>query len=475
MAQYISDGATAYEADLDNLIMALKGSGIVSDTDCAVAAQGSPDMTVAVAAGQVVVDGTVATVSSGNVAISASDPSNSRIDLITVDTAGTKAAVTGTPSATPKPPALPAGRILLALISVAAAAVNIQNSNISNRRLRAQNDQKAVASGVNMLTTSRNVAGQGPLVRSEGSDTNIAMSFSTKGTGNFGFFTGNFARTVLSIENVASSVNYIRILPNATGNPASVRAAGSDADVGLLLSSKGASSVQIFSGDGAREIARLANIASSVNFHLISPSATGNGVRIEAAGTDANIDYLLSSKGTGTMQFYSGTFARTLFNALNVASSVNFLSISPSATTNPIDLAASGTDANVSIQLSPKGTGNVLNSRAYSAGAQNSFRLGMKHHAALANNGVAQLGNLADFVGLVFVYDRSSAVMAIYSCNGGLHTTTEIQDPSGTFTITATNAGTTNIYWSAGNSRYELENKRGGARDYYVYLFEGDN
>jgi hypothetical protein len=133
MAQYIPDNTTGYEADLDNLILAAKGRYPLSGF--AVTAQGSPNMTVAVAAGTIQWDGFANVGAVASLAISASDPTNSRIDLVTVSSGGTVAVTAGTPSASPKPPALPSNTILLALISVAAAATNIQNSNISDRRI----------------------------------------------------------------------------------------------------------------------------------------------------------------------------------------------------------------------------------------------------------------------------------------------------------------------------------------------------
>jgi len=138
MAQYIPDGATGYEADLDNLIMALKGNGVLDASDCAVTAQSSPNMTVKSASGNMVAGGTVVAVAATDpITISAADSSNPRIDIVVVNTStGAVTVVAGTPSASPKPPSLPTSRILLAYVSVPAGAVNIQNSNISDRRLR---------------------------------------------------------------------------------------------------------------------------------------------------------------------------------------------------------------------------------------------------------------------------------------------------------------------------------------------------
>lgn len=62
--------------------------------------------------------------------------------------------------------------------------------------------------------------------------------------------------------------------------------------------------------------------------------------------------------------------------------------------------------------------------------------------------------------GLFVVTARNNST-AIYTLNGTNGNTTEISDPSGLYTVTAGNAGTFNIYWSAGNNRYEIQNKIG--------------
>jgi len=70
-------------------------------------------------------------------AVAAADATNPRVDLVEMQgTTGVVTIKTGTPAATPKPPTLTDGRLLLAFVSVAAAAANIQSSNISERRFQ---------------------------------------------------------------------------------------------------------------------------------------------------------------------------------------------------------------------------------------------------------------------------------------------------------------------------------------------------
>lgn len=92
--------------------------------------------------------------------------------------------------------------------------------------------------------------------------------------------------------------------------------------------------------------------------------------------------------------------------------------------------------------------------------------------SALANNGIAALmSDQAAGIGLVFVVATTDGALSIFYINGAGHTTTEVSDPFAIFSVTAGTATSTNIYWSVGNARYELENKRGGARSYEILFF----
>lgn len=84
----------------------------------------------------------------------------------------------------------------------------------------------------------------------------------------------------------------------------------------------------------------------------------------------------------------------------------------------------------------------------------------------VANDGVTGIGG-TNTTAVVMIATSEGAV-AIYALNGGNHSVAEISDPSGVFTAAAGGASSTNIYWSAGNTRYELQNKRGSSVTYRV-------
>lgn len=101
------------------------------------------------------------------------------------------------------------------------------------------------------------------------------------------------------------------------------------------------------------------NPASAVNFPLFSGSATGSRISATATGTDANIGFEIIAKGAAPACIESnGNFA---FCAENVtASAVNRPEMRGSATGAAVTFQAAGSDSNVPIQITPKGTSLTL-------------------------------------------------------------------------------------------------------------------
>lgn len=138
--------------------------GILASGDFDVTAKSTPDMSVDVAAGQVVVAGSEQTGqgyyvvyndATVNLAVSAADSTNGRIDLVvakvedseysgSVDSASV-AVVTGTAAATPAAPAAPDNSIILAELSIDANATSVTSADITDERV-AQYSQRATSS-----------------------------------------------------------------------------------------------------------------------------------------------------------------------------------------------------------------------------------------------------------------------------------------------------------------------------------------
>lgn len=123
-----------YDTDLAILVAGVAGTGVL--TGCAATAQGTPDMTLAVAAGTIQPSAGAASVAvtGGNVTITTAHATLPRIDLVTASTAGVKTVTAGTAATSPKPPALPSGHIGLAMVDVPAADTAIQTAQVTDKR-----------------------------------------------------------------------------------------------------------------------------------------------------------------------------------------------------------------------------------------------------------------------------------------------------------------------------------------------------
>lgn len=159
---YVLQGATGIDhpaEEFRRVLRTLSGgaTGVVNSGDLAVTANGTPNMSVNVAKGEALVAGT-ATVDQGtyyvfndatvNLAVSAADATNPRIDLVVAKVTDTLsdadtwslAVVAGTPAASPVAPTPPANSITLAQVAVAANATSITSGNITDKRGFAIND-----------------------------------------------------------------------------------------------------------------------------------------------------------------------------------------------------------------------------------------------------------------------------------------------------------------------------------------------
>lgn len=119
--------------DIDAIVQGLGGDGVL--TGCAVTAQGSPNMTVAVAAGEIRYAGVNYAITAGNGTIAAADATNPRIDLVSANTSGGITVTAGTAAANPVPPAIPANNVPLAFVDVPANDTTIATNQISDKRL----------------------------------------------------------------------------------------------------------------------------------------------------------------------------------------------------------------------------------------------------------------------------------------------------------------------------------------------------
>ena len=123
-----------FQEYLDILVAGIQGIDCVI-AGLAVTAQGSPDMTVAVAAGSVNTNGVFKAVTGANATIGAADGTNPRLDLVVINSAGAIAVRAGTAATNPKPAAKSANDVVLAVVYVPATDTTISTNQITDLRM----------------------------------------------------------------------------------------------------------------------------------------------------------------------------------------------------------------------------------------------------------------------------------------------------------------------------------------------------
>lgn len=86
---------------------------------------------------------------------------------------------------------------------------------------------------------------------------------------------------------------------------------------------------------------RVAHTASAVNYLQVTGGATGNAVRLSAAGTDTNVSMIYSAIGSNGHDFYTNNFAVAQVSIIHTASSNRQIILTGSNGGNPtIDVSA---------------------------------------------------------------------------------------------------------------------------------------
>ena len=215
----------------------------------------------------------------------------------------------------------------------------------------------ATASAVNYLTLANAATGGAPLIDTVGSDTNIQLNIRSKGTGAIVLRSTN--GNGLTVSAVASSVNYVNIYGNATGQVPTIQALGTDTNISLNLVPKGTGTVQVngvdvvtttgtqtltnktltapkvdfikdTSGNNSLEIQSL----GSANWIAVQNKATGSSPSFVSTGSDTDIGINFSPKGNESIQIYTDS------------------GVTPT-------IRAASPDTNVDLNLITKGTGVV--------------------------------------------------------------------------------------------------------------------
>jgi len=275
-----------------------------------------------------------------------------------------------------------------------------------------------VASSVNYFQVNGNITGSSPILYATGSDTNVGAVYGTKGNGAHAFYSNAFTQLQFVIAHTASSVNYLQVTGSTTGNSVILSSSGSDANVPIAIIAKGTGIIsldcsntastafgielcpnttvnrdtyidfhsssgtdydfriirnsgannsvaytnqgtgaQLFFTNNTAEQFRVAHTASAVNYVQVTGAATGARVALSAQGSDTNVSINYTSKGTGIHAFNTG--GGTQFVVDTTASAVNYVQATGSATGSGVTLSAQGSDSNVQVNILAKGSAGV--------------------------------------------------------------------------------------------------------------------
>ena len=225
-------------------------------------------------------------------------------------------------------------------------------------------------SAVNYITAFGNTTGSGGYFQAAGSDTNISMLFSAKGTGEHVFYTaGNSFTKQFTIAHVASAVNYLQVTGAATGNAVAMSAQGSDTNIPLAITSKGSSPIDFYTSAFALTQFRVAHTASAVDYLQVTGNA-GSFPGLSAQGASANVAILYTTKGSQAHYFQTNGSVNQ-FLVTHTASAVNYLQVTGAATSGFPTLSVQGSDTNIPLNVITKGTGGQY----FNVGAYTVLRL----------------------------------------------------------------------------------------------------
>ena len=121
------------------------------------------------------------------------------------------------------------------------------------------------------------------------------------------------------VTNTTSAVNYATITGGATGGNVTYGVAGSDTNISKEYRTKGAG-FHVFTTNTGQVQLQITHTASAVNYPVITGAATGNAVTASAEGSDANIDFAITPKGTGVLRFgtHSALAAETVTGYITI-------------------------------------------------------------------------------------------------------------------------------------------------------------
>jgi hypothetical protein len=164
----------------------------------------------------------------------------------------------------------------------------------------------------NYLQVSQ-TTGSDVLLSAQGSSASPSLYIGAKGTtGGIRFTASGTGTEQMRIAPTASAVNYVQVTGGATGSNPIISSQGSDASRGLGITSKSTGNIGFYSGATAYLQLLVNGSNSAVNYMQVAGAVTGAAPTLSVGGTDADIDLTLTPKGAGAVRFGTYTVSALL-------------------------------------------------------------------------------------------------------------------------------------------------------------------
>jgi len=150
--------------------------------------------------------------------------------------------------------------------------------------------------------------GNTPKIIAAGASGTLNLAISSKSSGAIIFYTNSSTNTQMQVTHTASSVNYVQVTGAATNSGPEISSQGSDTSVSINYTAKNAGN-HIFKQAGGTNFRVNYSVTAPINYLAVTGSLTGSSPSLYSQGSDTDIDLTLTPKGAGTVKT-SGTGIR---------------------------------------------------------------------------------------------------------------------------------------------------------------------
>lgn len=217
-----------------------------------------------------------------------------------------------------------------------------------------------LANAVNYLKLVATPTGQNVRIDAIGDDANIGVNINAKGT-TFVNLGNNVGQPWFAATGPATGcTNYVQATGELVGVAPGINTVGLDTDMSITVYAKNAGAVALgtlTSPSTSTQFATFLGAIAAVNYFQFQAALAGSRIEATAIGSDANIDYLISAKGSG--QVHLGANNVYGWDVIINGTGANRLQTNARSAGSSPDVAAVGADADINVGLVPKGAGTV--------------------------------------------------------------------------------------------------------------------